>query len=97
MTYCTPIAIVIPLPEEHPRGRGVNATKGYGGNFRIRCTNDEYDLVQEEAALLGISGAMFARCAAVRAAAALRKHREENSQEDEARYDRDYPARDKDV
>ena len=83
MNYCPPIKITIPLPTETVRKRGPQSTSKYGGNFRVRCTNEEYDLVHEEAKHLDISGSMFARCAMVRTAQALRDHRLANSTEEE--------------
>ena len=79
MSYEIPLRITIPIPTELPIGYGVNSTGKRGGNLRVRCTNKEYDAIQHEASLLGISLAMFTRWCAVHVAANLLKHREASS------------------
>jgi hypothetical protein len=77
--YSPPLALTIPLPTDIPRSRGIFATTGYGGSLRVRCSDEQYDLVKEEAALLDISLACFCRWVIIHAASSLRKHREEQS------------------
>ena len=75
MSYETPLKITIPIPNPIPLGRGNNSTGRRGGNLRVRCTNKEYDLVQEEAAVLGLGISPFSRWCVLHCAKALRKHR----------------------
>ena len=86
MAYQHPIKITIPVPIDAPRKRGPQGTSA-GANFRLRMSVEEYERVHEEAHLLGISGAMFARSAIIRVALALKKHREGDSSDIEAEYD----------
>ena len=79
MSYEPPIKIMITTPSEIPQGFGPNSTGKRGGNLRVRCTNSEYDMIQIEAAELGISLATFCRWCAVHAAKQLFKHRCEAS------------------
>ena len=79
MEYEAPLRIAIPTPTDLPIGYGVNSTGKRGGNLRVRCTNKEYDTIQHEAALLGMTLAMFTRHCAVHVAAQLSKHREAKS------------------
>lgn len=74
-TYEPPLRVTIPLPCELPRGRGRSSTGRYGGNYRIRLTNDEYNMIQQEAAELGISMAAFGRWCVKQIAMQLREHR----------------------
>ncbi len=76
MSYEPPLSITIPAPNEIPVGFGPNSTGKYGGNLRVRCTNAEYDMIQFEAAAMGISLAMFTRWCAVHVAGKLQQHRE---------------------
>jgi hypothetical protein len=82
MSYEPPIKVFIPLPSPIPIGRGVKATGDYGGNLRVRCTNSEYDLIQQEAQTLGLSLAGFSRWCIFHAAKALHEHRESASTDD---------------
>lgn len=75
MSYEPPLKITIPLPATLPKGRGANATGHRGGNLRIRCTDAEYDYVQREAELLGLSLAMFCRWCVTKVATQLTLHR----------------------
>jgi hypothetical protein len=75
MSYEPPLMITIPVPMTLPTSRGANATGKRGGNLRIRCTNKEYDFIQEEASKLGITLAMFCRWCATRVATELEQHR----------------------
>ena len=84
MKYDPPIKLYIPLPSPFPIGRGPNATSSFGGNLRVRCTDEEYNLIQLEAYLLGLSLAGFSRWCILHAAKALKKHREEESTSDSA-------------
>ena len=79
MEYDPPLNIKIPRPCPIPRARGHRSTTGYGGNLRVRCTNDEYSLVQSEAAELGLPIAAFSRWCIVYAANALKEHRNARS------------------
>ena len=79
MSYEPPLQITIPTPGEIPQGFGPNSTGKRGGNLRVRCTNREYDMIQEEARLIGVSLAMFTRWCAVQVAEQLHKHRGELS------------------
>jgi len=79
MSYEPPLKITIPTPGEIPKGFGPNSTGKRGGNLRVRCTNAEYDRMQEEAGLLGISLAMFTRWCAVQVADKLLEHRDTSS------------------
>ena len=79
MSYEPPIKIMITTPSEIPQGFGPNSTGKRGGNLRVRCTNSEYDMIQIEAAELGISLATFCRWCAVHAAEQLKKHRDAGS------------------
>jgi hypothetical protein len=79
--YDPPLLLRIPLPSEIPRNKGPYATSSYGGNLRIRCTNEEYDMIKAEAALLDLTMANFCRWVILHSASALRKHREENSED----------------
>ena len=75
MSYELPLTITIPIPQQIPQGRGANATGHRGGNLRIRCTDKEYDKIQEEAEKLGLSLAMFCRWSITRVANNMRSHR----------------------
>jgi hypothetical protein len=79
MSYDPPLKIMITTPSEIPHGFGPNSTGKRGGNLRVRCTNAEYDMIQMEAASLGISLANFVRWCAVHAAKQLLIHRESSS------------------
>ena len=79
MTYDPPLKITIPTPSEIPKGFGPNSTGKRGGNLRIRCTNAEYDMIQNEAERLGISLANFCRWCAVQVAEQMMIHRETGS------------------
>jgi|APSaa5957512535_1039671.scaffolds.fasta_scaffold28526_1 hypothetical protein len=79
MSYEPPLQITIPIPIDIPTGYGVNSTGKRGGNLRVRCTNKEYDAISHEAALLGMTLAMFTRHCAVHVSAQLTKHREAGS------------------
>ena len=79
MSYEPPLKIAIPTPSEIPKQFGPNSTGKRGGNLRVRCTNAEYDAIQLEARLLGISLAMFSRWCAVQVAQQLLKHRDDKS------------------
>lgn len=79
MSYDPPLKIFIPLPAHMPTTHGAFSTAHRGGNFRIRCTNAEYDAVQEEAKRLNISLANFGRWCMVRVAEHLKEHRLSNS------------------
>ena len=82
--YDPPIKVSIPIPSHIPQARGIHATSGYGGNLRVRCTNDEYDLAQEEAKRLGLTLAGFCRWSIIHVAEALNRHRNEQSASDNA-------------
>ena len=82
MSYEPPIKIMITTPSEIPHGFGPNSTGKRGGNLRVRCTNKEYDMIQIEAAKLGISLATFCRWCAIHAAKQLKQHRDEQSTEE---------------
>ncbi len=79
MSYEPPVIIEIPLPGQLPIGRGASSTGKRGGNLRVRCTNKEYDMIQQEAGGLDLSLAMFCRWCIVHAAQQLRRHRREQS------------------
>ena len=81
-SYDPPIKITIPVPSEIPPRRGRHSTGRYGGNLRIRCTDTEYDLVQQEAKELNLTISGFGRWCIIRIAAALRTHRLEESTAD---------------
>ncbi len=87
MSYDPPLKLTIPTPSHFVIKRGVHSTGGYGGNLRVRCTNAEYDLIGEEAEILGTTLANFCRWCAVRAAETLREHREQNKSEIEGVHD----------
>ena len=91
MPYEIPLQIAIPIPTEIEIGYGVNATGKRGGNLRVRCTNKEYDAIQHEAAILGLSLAMFVRSCSTNVAAQLLKHRETESTSMSAGEDEDGP------
>lgn len=75
MSYDPPLKIFITVPGHMPIMRGAFSTAHRGGNYRIRCTDKEYDIIKEESAHLNISMANFGRWCAVRVAEALRTHR----------------------
>ena len=75
MSYEPPLKITIPTPSEIPQGFGPNSTGGKGGNLRVRCTNAEYEGIQCEAKMLGMSLAMFTRWCTVQIATRLKAHR----------------------
>ena len=79
MSYEPPLKIEIPVPSNIPMGYGVNSTGKRGGNLRVRCTNTEYDMIQEEASNLNLSLAMFCRWSIVYTARQLAKHRQTQS------------------
>lgn len=81
MSYDPPLRIAIPIPSEIPKGFGPNSTGRRGGNLRVRCTNAEYDAIQEEAYRLGISLANFVRWCAVHTSQKLKEHRDSESTE----------------
>jgi len=72
MTY--PKTISIPLPQDIPRARGIHSTGGFGGNLRVRCTDDEKLLVQSIANDLGITMSSFSRWCIVHSAQSLKEH-----------------------
>ena len=78
MSYEPPLKITIPLPHEFPKSYGVDSTGKRGGNLRIRCTNKEYDEIQDEAARINLTLAMFCRWCCVYVAERLKEHREAN-------------------
>jgi hypothetical protein len=79
MSYEAPLLITIPIPTEIDVGYGVNSTGKRGGNLRVRCTNKEYDAIQVQAKLLGITLAMFCRWCAVEVSKKLDEHRDAGS------------------
>jgi hypothetical protein len=79
MSYEPPLKITIATPNSIAQGYGPNSTGKRGGNLRVRCTNREYDDIQHEAAILGISLAMFCRSSAIQVAQRLKAHREDES------------------
>ena len=79
MAYDPPVKVFIPTPSRMPPGRGDDATSHRGGNLRIRCTDTEYDCAMIEARELGLSLAGFSRWCVVEVSKALRKHRDEQS------------------
>jgi hypothetical protein len=81
MSYEPPLKITIPTPSEIPKGYGPNSTGKRGGNLRVRCTDAEYDALVLEAALLGMSLAMFCRWCIVHASQKLLEHRQLESVE----------------
>ena len=84
VAYDTPIKVTIPVPSEIPRARGPNSTSQYGGNLRVRCSNQEYDLVFDEAAMLGVTPSNFCRWSIVQTALAVQEHRLSKSKSDTA-------------
>ena len=72
MTY--PNSISIPLPQDIPRARGIHSTGGFGGNLRVRCTDDEKLLVQSVANSLGITMSGFSRWCIVHVAKSIKEH-----------------------
>lgn len=81
MSYELPLRISIPTPSEIPKGYGPNSTGRRGGNLRVRCTDAEYDAIQLEAGLLGISLAAFVRWCAVHVSQKMKEHRDNESVE----------------
>ena len=79
MTYEPPLKITITAPTEIPRGFGPNATGKRGGNLRVRCTDNEYDLIHRESIKLGLTLGMYVRWCAVQVAHQLQSHRDLNS------------------
>ena len=75
MSYEPPLKITISTPTTIPNSYGINSTGKRGGNLRVRCTNAEYDAIQHEAKLLGITLAMFTRWCAIQVTEKLRLHR----------------------
>jgi len=75
MTYDPPLNLSIPLPCSIPRARGLHSTGGFGGNLRVRCTDDEKLLVQSEAHKLGLTLSSFSRWCIIHAAQSLKEHR----------------------
>lgn len=75
MSYEPPLKVSIPVPSLISPNYGPNSTGKRGGNLRVRCTNAEYDMIQEEAGHLGISLAMFTRWCATRVAEQVKLHR----------------------
>jgi hypothetical protein len=74
--YHPPLKIQIPLPSRIEHKKGPHASNGYGGNLRVRMSNDEYDRVKAEANKLEITIANFCRWVIVYSASALKKHRD---------------------
>jgi hypothetical protein len=81
--YDPPIKVTIPTPGTFTIGYGPHSTGGRGGNMRARCTNKEYELLEQEAAALGITLANFVRWSAWQVARQLHKHRTEQMTSDE--------------
>jgi len=79
MNYEPPLKIWIPIPSDIPKGFGVNSTGKRGGNLRVRCTNSEYDKIQSEAEVIGVSLANFVRWCAIHVAGKLEQHRDAQS------------------
>lgn len=79
VSYDPPLKITIPVPSSFEKQRGIYSTGHRGGNLRVRCTNVEYDAIQAEAEILGISLGMFTRWCAIKTADALLRHRSEDS------------------
>ena len=75
-SYTPPVKLSIPLPSPIPRARGIHSTGGFGGNIRVRCTDDEKLLVQSEANYLGLTLASFSRWCITHAAHLLKEHRD---------------------
>jgi hypothetical protein len=73
MNYEPPLKIWIPIPSDIPKGFGVNSTGKRGGNLRVRCTNSEYDKIQSEAEVIGVSLANFVRWCAIHVAGKLQQ------------------------
>lgn len=73
-----PLKITIPVPSYIPPKPGMHSTSKYGGNLRIRCSNAELDMVQEEADKLGLTTSGFCRWCITRVALALRQYQERN-------------------
>ena len=73
--YDPPLKITIPLPTEPPILRGIHATTKSGGNLRVRCSNAEYALIQQEAAKIGMTISAFMRIVGRSVARALKDHR----------------------
>lgn len=76
--YDPPLKITIPYPSHIPRRRGINSSAHRGGNLRVRCSNAEYDFIQREAELCGLSLAGYCRWVIIQTARALKSHRDEN-------------------
>lgn len=78
-SYEPPLQIKISLPSEFKKRFGPESTGRYGGNLRVRCTNEEYDMMKAIAEKLNLSLAMFVRSCAVQTARILRDHETEQN------------------
>jgi len=74
--YDPRLQLVIPLPTNIPRARGIHATNRYADALQVRMSAADRKLIGDEAALLGMSPSMFTRWCAVYAAEALRRLRD---------------------
>lgn len=75
-TYDPTLQVIIPLPTNIPRARGIHATNRFADALQVRMSAADRKLIGEEAARLGMTPSMFTRWCAVYAAEALRRHRD---------------------
>lgn len=64
----TRLTITIPFPSYIPRARGIHAVGKFGTIFKAKCTVAEKEMVQQAAALLGISPTELIRWSATKVA-----------------------------
>jgi len=67
-----PTHVEIPTPGNIPRARGIHSTGRFGNSLRARISLDDYEIITQMAAELGLSISMFVRWASVYTAKALK-------------------------
>lgn len=76
-----PMRCIIPTPVYAPRARGMHSTGRFGHNLRVRCSVEDFQLIETEAKRIGIPVAMFVRHCAVFTAEYLRNYHDDRGKE----------------
>ncbi len=69
------LSVTIPIPCDPPRARGIHSTQRFGQSVRARIHNDELELIEQEAAEVGVTVSAFIRWCAVMTAKELNRVR----------------------
>jgi len=62
------VSLTIPFPSYEPRTRGIHAKDKFGTYWKVKCSLEEENLVNEAAAKAGLTKSEFVRWCAVKAA-----------------------------